>query len=240
MDNPIKAVYRALLRPIYARLDAIELQMRAQANRRFTALNQLAEYLVVSEVRGDYLEFGVASGLTFAHACNLFSADPFFRDMKFFALDSFEGLPRPQGLDAAGGFTSHFYESQYACGEEEFVRNLRRSGVATERVTLVKGWFDKSLTEENAEAHGIGKVAVAWVDCDLYESTVPVLRFLTPRLSNGAVVVFDDWSCFRNSPSFGEQRACREWLEQNPQISLHEFFSFGGHGRAFTVELSEP
>jgi len=76
---------------------------------------------------------------------------------------------------------------------------------------------------------------VAWIDCDLYDSTVPVLEYLAPRLTVGSVVVFDDWRCYRNHPDFGEQRACREWLQRNPRLSLRELLSFGWNGIAFTV-----
>lgn len=239
MDNPGKIIYRTLLKPIYARLAQIERRMQEPVNRRFVAVEEIADYLFGAQIPGDYLEFGVAWGTTFSYACNRFSMYPEHKDMRFFALDSFEGLPNPKGLDAVDGYTATFYESQFACSEEDFVRNLKRAGVNLDRVTLVKGWFDQSLTPENAAQHGIDKVAAAWIDCDLYESTVPVLKFITPRLSTGSVIAFDDWRCFRNSPDFGEQRACREWQAENPHIILHELYSFGWHGIAFTVELAE-
>ena len=239
MGNPVKNIYRTLLRPVYARLAEIERRMEEPPNRRFVAVEEIADYLFGAQIPGDYLEFGTAWGRTFSYACNRFSLYPEHNGMKFFALDSFEGLPRPKGLDAVDGYTATFYESQFACSEEEFIENLKRARVNLDRVTLVKGWFDKSLTPENAARHGIDKVAAAWIDCDLYESTVPVLKFITPRLSTGSVIAFDDWRCFRNSPEFGEQRACREWLAENPHITLHELYSFGWHGIAFTVELAE-
>jgi len=171
--------------------------------------------------------------MTFSYACKTMS--PVFKDMNFFALDSFEGLPKPQGIDAKDGYTSTFYEGQYSCSEDQFKSNLEKKGVDLGRVTTVKGWFNASLTDENAKKFHINKVAAAWIDCDLYESTVPVLDFLTPRISVGTVLLFDDWRCFRNLPDYGEQKACREWLAKNPQITLHELFSFGWHGIAFTV-----
>src|SRR6185295_17923084 len=188
MGNPIKAAYRTLLSPIYRRLNAIEQSLQNQPlpqppyNRRHRAIDDLAEYLIVGEVRGDYLEFGVASGSTFGHACRAFSAHPFFDQMRLIALDSFEGLPQPTGLDAEGGYSSHFHRSQYACSEPQFIANLTDAGIDMSRVITVKGWFDESLTIEMAADHGITKIAAAWIDCDLYESTVPVLRFITPFL----------------------------------------------------------
>src|SRR5262245_22563464 len=242
----MKALYQALLRPVYrrlARLEAAEDERRQQVqplfrqqlNRRFMAIDEIVDYLGGAEIAGDYLEFGVYRGETFAHACRRFAAPP-FAHMKCIALDSFQGLPKPTGIDARDGYTGSFHEAQFACRPEEFLANLERAGVDLARVALVKGWFAESLTPTTAQAFGIDKVAVAWIDCDLYESTVPVLEFLTRRLSPGAVIAFDDWRCFRNRPDCGQQLACRQWLAKNPSIVLRELFSFGWHGMAFTFD----
>lgn len=237
MTNPIKLIYRALLKPIYARLNELEYAREQPFNRRWVAINYLADYLAGADLPGDYLEFGVFQGATFAHAFNRMRG--LFKDMRFFAFDSFEGLPATKGLDSVDGFTSKFYESQFSCSEEEFLANLQRLDVDLSRVKTVKGWFDETLNPETATRLGIEKIAAAWIDCDLYESTVPILKFITPYLSTGSVVLFDDWRCFRNLPTLGEQRACHEWLTENPQIKLRELFSFGWHGIAFTVDISE-
>lgn len=220
----------ALLKDIYARLRQVEYR---SFNRRFYAIEQLTEYLIGASISGDYLEFGVFQGTTFIHAYKYIS--PHLKDMKFIAFDSFEGLPPPRGIDAANGYSSHFYENQFSCSEEDFIRNLGLNGVDMKKVKTVRGWFNETLSPEKIKEYGIDKIAAAWIDCDLYESAVPVLKFMTNHLTVGSVIVFDDWRCFRNHPDFGEQRACREWLEANPSIKLQELFSFGWHGIAFTV-----
>jgi len=202
-------------------------------NRRYEAVYDMADYLVGAQLPGHYCEFGVYRGATFSYAYRLLSG--LFPGMRFFAADSFEGLPKPKGLDALDGYTSNFHENEFACTEEDFITNLKRNGVNLDRVQTVKGWFDQTLSDGKAEEYGIEKIAAAWIDCDLYESTVPVLNFILPHLIVGSVIVFDDWKCFRNLPDFGEQRACREWLADNPQLTLNELFSFGSHGLAFTV-----
>jgi O-methyltransferase len=217
-----------------ARLDALEQRFSTYHRERFNCLDKLADYLVGAQLAGDYYEFGVSRGITFAYAMRLMQG--LFPEMRFIALDSFEGLPTPQGQDAVGGYTSGFQPGEFACSEQDFLANVSLSGGRPERITTVPGWFDKSLAPGAPKIAGLAKVAAAWIDCDLYESTVPVLRFLTDRLSIGSVLLFDDWRCFRNLPDRGEQRACREWLEQNPQIKLREFVDFGFHGVSFTVE----
>jgi hypothetical protein len=227
----------ALLADVYRRLDEIgRRQERIEYhafNRRFYAVEQIAEYLIGAQIPGDYFEFGVYKGMTFAHACKTMA--PLFPKMRFVACDSFEGLPAPRGIDAVDGYSSHFYERQFECPKEQVLANLRQENVDLSRVVVVEGWYDRTLNERTRGEHGLDRVAFAWVDCDLYESTVPVLKFIAPMLSIGSVVLFDDWRCFRNLPDFGQQRAVREWLESTPGLRLSELMSFGWNGLAFAV-----
>jgi hypothetical protein len=231
LRNPIRELY---LKDVYDKLAQLEYR---SFNRRFYAIEQVTEYLIGAQVPGDYLEFGVYQGTTFIHAYRWMSN--YFKEMKFFAFDSFEGLPSPSGIDRPNGYSSNFIQGQFACSEEEFIKNLVNSDVDLSRVRAIKGWFKETLTRPKVENYGIDKIAVAWVDCDLYESTVPVLEFITPHLTTGSVIVFDDWRCFRNSPDFGEKKACKEWLSRNKHIDLHELMSFGWNGMIFTAEIRE-
>ncbi len=216
-----------------ARLAALEHRLLSYHTNRWNAIDMLADYLVGAQLPGDYVEFGVFVGATFGYAVRTIA--PLFAEMQFIACDSFQGLPEPVGADAEAGYTSSFYKGQFACAESEFLEHLRASGTDLTRVRTIKGWFDCSLAPGNPEVDRIEKVAAAWIDGDLYESTVPVLDFLTSRLSVGSVLLFDDWRCYRNRVDLGEQRACAEWLARNPAITLNEFISFGFHGKAFTV-----
>lgn len=103
------------------------------------------------------------------------------------------------------------------------------------RVRIVDGFYENTLTSERKQELGIKRVAIAWIDCDLYSSTVPVLDFLSDVLVDGAVLCFDDWYCFNGRPDRGEQRACAEWLNAHPQIKLVEYQNFHWAGRSFIV-----
>lgn len=201
--------------------------------RRCVAIDEISGYLALAELPGDYLEFGVSTGHTFAYAFKTLSL--FSPKMRFVALDSFEGLPEAAGINKYEGYTGGFSRSDYVCAKDEFLAHMAARGVDLSRVITVEGWFDKTLTPAMAQENKIEKIAVAWIDCDYYKSTVPVLKFITPYLTVGSVIAFDDWRCFRNQPDRGEQRACAEWLEENPHIKLRELFSFGWNGLAFTV-----
>jgi O-methyltransferase len=212
----------------------LEQRFATYYRERYNCIDKLADYLVGAQLPGGYFEFGVSQGVTFSYAMRIMQG--LFPHMEFVALDSFEGLPAPSGQDAVQGYTSGFQAGEFACTRETFLSNVASAGGDINRVKIVEGWFDQSLAKGDRRTAELGKVAAAWIDCDLYESTIPVLDFLTDRLSVGTVLLFDDWRCFRNLPDRGEQRACREWLERNPQIALRDFVDFGFHGVSFTVE----
>lgn len=216
-----------------SRVAYLEERLLSYYKNRWDVVDKLADYLVGAQIPGDYLEFGVYMGTTFSYVCR--NMAPLFPEMRFVALDSFEGLPEPRGVDSQGNYTSGFTAGQFACDMHQFETNLVSSGIDMKRVSIIKGWFDNTLRPDNPESTSIKQVATAWIDCDLYESTVPILDFLTSRLSVGSVILFDDWRCYRNLADFGQQRACQEWLDRNPQLKLNEFVDFGFHGQGFTI-----
>ena len=194
---------------------------------REIALENAMEYVLHSRLEGAYAEFGVWQGRTISAAWHL--ARERRLTTAFWAFDSFSGLPEVAGRDASG--FQHFKQGEFAFGERAFRRRLKINGV--EGVNIVAGRFEESLTP--AVQNRVGKVAIAWIDCDLYESTVPVLRFLTPLLDEGTLLFFDDWYCYRANPDRGQQRAYHEWSASNPAIRTAPFLSIGWHGQSFVV-----
>jgi O-methyltransferase len=187
-------------------------------------------YARSEEVAGDYAEFGVWTGRTFVEAWRMGASLGGGR--RFFAYDSFEGLPDAGGIDGDG----RFKPGEFSYSRQAFEGRLRRARVPARDVEIVEGFYDDSLDPAAPEPR---EVAIAWVDCDLYASTVPVLDFLTDRLSQGSVLLFDDWFCFKGDATKGEARACGEWLERNPQFTLVPWRQFKWAGQAFIVRRSD-
>ena len=117
---------------------------------------------------------------------------------------------------------------------EAFEARLRRARVPPSAVTIVEGRFEETL--RHPEQIPLSRVGVAYIDCDLYASTVPVLDYLTSRLAPGSILTFDDWFTFRASPERGEMLACSEWLDRNPSIKLASWRQFHFVGQAFIVQ----
>jgi len=194
-----------------------------------TRMLSLAFKYVESEgVAGDYAEFGVWMGRTFIEAWRV--AAKYAVPRRFFAFDSFEGLPELDARDQGGPFTT----GQFRHSRAEFEARLRRAHMPSSAARIIEGRFEQTLLEP--ERIGLDHVAVAWIDCDLYASTVPVLDYLTPRLAPGSVLIFDDWFTFRASPGHGEMRACAEWLEHNPGVMLTPWRQFHFAGQSFIVQ----
>lgn len=209
-----------------------------------------ASFIAWNQVEGDYLEFGVFRGESFADAFRAIERNRrivaasvprsegfrrwFERAPRYFAFDSFAGLPEGEAARHPD-----YLPGAYACSEPQFLANLRGTGVDMARVITVPGMYDESLVPAIKTGHGLSRAAMVFIDCDLYESTVPVLDFITDLVGQGTIIVFHDWFRFKGSPLHGEQRACREWLTRNPHLELIEYWREGPQAISFLVNVKD-
>ena len=193
------------------------------------------KFVSSSHLDGDYLEFGVYEGFSFASAFH-FAQRQGLEEMKFFAFDSFQGLPKITGLDAQGGH--NFRQGQYSCSVDRFRKSLVAKGVDLNEVTIVPGWYQDVLNHQTKRNLTLSSAAVIYIDCDLYASTVSVLNFASDYIQDGTVIIFDDWCSFKGNPNRGEQRAFTEWLSQHKSIQAVPYSRFGHHGNSFILSLT--
>ncbi len=200
----------------------------------------VAEAIRLTKVSGDYYEFGVFAGFCLhraqkeAQACGL-------DYMNFWGFDSFQGLPEVRGVDAS---TGEFKTGDYACDQETVEILLSQNGIDWSRTKLIPGWYDESLKPEIIEQFGMKPAAVVLVDCDIYSSTVPVLKFLSPLLQAGTIILFDDYNNFKASDEKGERLAFKEFLQEHSEWRATPFKTFGEsniwtegpHGQSFIME----
>jgi O-methyltransferase len=170
------------------------------------------------QLRGDYLEFGVYKGTSFILASSS-AAKYRLNEMRYFAFDSFQGLPEGEGKVFAHG--------QFACSEQAFTHLITKAGVPIDNVVKVKGWYNESLTSDVKDKYHLDRAAIVHIDCDLYSSTKYVLSFIEDIVQVGTIIIFDDWSVFRNEHDqerFGELRAFSEWKLRS---AFRDFYEFG-------------
>jgi len=188
------------------------------------------KFIMANKIEGDYLEFGCFGGMTFRLAHKY--ARLLDLKMHFYAFDSFQGLPKPKGIDVH----TQWGEGAMSNSIADFKKILRSAGIKEVEYTLVPGFYSESLSEDKIAELKLKKAAFIYVDCDLYESTVPVLKFILPLLQTGTVIAFDDFYCFNGDPDCGEQLALREFLKQNPEVEVVDYTTFGWHGKSFIIK----
>jgi len=189
-------------------------------------------FLKSNNIQGDYLEFGCYEGATFALAYKYMCLAKL--NMRLFAFDSFRGYPKP--------VTSNVESSDLmginAVSVERFKKILEKRGMKATDYTIVPGFYAESL-KEGPHKLGLQSAAFVYIDCVLYESTVPVLNFILPLLQTGTIIALDDFYCYKGDPERGEQLAMKEFLQRNPQITLNDYLNIGWHGKSFIVKKSQ-
>jgi O-methyltransferase len=178
---------------------------------------------VPDEAFGDYLEFGVSRGTSLA-TMHRALAEAGLGRVRLFGFDSFLGLP-PEA--ATQGWSPGAFMSTLGATR----RYLTRAGVDWDRVTLVKGFFRDTLTEETRARLGLRKASLIMVDCDIYSAARECLRFCEPLIADRAVLFFDDWG---NDPE-GERRAFREFLAAFPDLSAEPLRAYIPAARVFLL-----
>ncbi len=177
----------------------------AMQEAEFLYAEHLLETLDREGVAGAVVEFGVYSGSNLEHLAR--SLERLGSGRELWGFDSFEGLPEPDPVRDGGVWEKGLYAADH-----DSVRAFLR---ADERpwMRLVKGWFAEALAAEPALS--LGPIAYARLDGDLYQSARECLDFLSPRLVDGAVLVFDDWAF---TWEMGEPLAFREWAGRHPEF----------------------
>lgn len=202
------------------------------------------------KIEGDYLEFGVFTGGSFIHAFkamkkafdNATIHDEWnteedckdrkllWNQLRFFAFDSFQGLPKLEGIDM---LSKDFTQAKYQSSLETFTMNLQQKGIPLNKIVTIPGWFEETLNKTTIEENKIANAAIINIDCDLYQSTKVVLNFISSIMVDGSILIFDDWFSFKGNPSLGEQRAFYEWAEQMTDWTFTQFQKEGTYRNSF-------
>ncbi|MBN3040490.1 MAG: hypothetical protein JW867_05135 [Candidatus Omnitrophica bacterium] len=119
------------------------------------------------------------------------------------------------------------------------MNNIKKARLDQSRVVCVEGFFDKTLTPNLKENKNLKIASLVHIDCDLYESAVPALRFITDLVETGTIIMFDDWNSFEADPERGVRKACSEWLISNPHITLEDWHWYGAYGKSFMVKAEK-
>ncbi len=176
-------------------------------------------------VEGDYVEFGCYKGDTSLLLAEVLregamsvekSVDKNVEELgksggkpvkKLWIYDSFEGLPEKtdadesvMGVDFKGG--------ELFVTKREVKERFLRAGLPVP--VIKKAWF-RNLTSEDVPE----RIAFAFLDGDFYESIRDSLKLVTPRMSEGGVLVVHDYT---NPALPGVRKAVDEWGGVNERM----------------------
>ena len=192
--------------------------------------------LAINKISGDYAEFGSYGGQTLRLAHKAMREAPTTLERHIWAFDSFDVLPEPEHpRDARWGRAGGASMGQ--TGVDQFHEAVARFDIPREDYTTVEGYYDQSLP-----AIGDGEprdLALAYVDCNMYSSTVSVMEFLAPRLKHGMIVAFDDYYDYSPDHLSGERAALHEFLAEHPEWHFQFYRHITWAGIAFVVERSD-
>jgi len=153
---------------------------------------------------GDVIECGIYQGATSVLMAKLLELR--HSDKTLFLCDSFQGLPEPdRQVDAS----ARFEKGAWSASRQEVEARLAHYNVL-DRCRILEGWFSDTLPglDEGQQ------FCFAYIDADLYTSTVDCLQQLWPRLVTRGAAVFDDY----HHPSGGVRRAVDDWMADTGEV----------------------
>ena len=225
----------------------IENNQRFRQSQKFEFYRNAMDYITGNHIGGSYFEFGTHRARTFTMVMGL---DDFYaKNMgataggltpksgggfmdKYYAFDSFEGWPEEVNVREM----PQYKPGGAKTASDEFLNLLTSYGQSTERVELIKGFYDESLikslatrfVEENVKA------SLLTVDCNLYESYKAVFAWVDPFMQPGTVLYLDDFNTYRAQPDLGPKLAFNEYKKQT-KWKFEPFLPVGWYGYSFIV-----
>lgn len=151
-----------------------------QVRTILTELERVIDY----GAEGDVVEFGCYIGTTSIFLQRLLLATSSNKTLHVY--DSFEGLPPKTDKDASVA-GDQFAAGELAVSKKQFVQTFAKAGVR--QPIIHKSWFNE-LTQKDIPQN----IAFAFLDGDFYSSIHDSLKLVLPRLTEGAVVVVDDYA----------------------------------------------
>ena len=185
----------------------------------------LGRYVVENNIEGDIIECGVAMAGNFASMILGAISLPQGESRKFWGFDSFVGIQlagkkdtQQAGIGAITHNTDVSYEDLLVSSgitshsKQQVENNLTNWGLNKLNIELVEGWVQNSipLVDDRIE-----KISILRLDMDVYHPTIYCLQKWWDKISDGGIVIIDDWALD------GVRIACYEFFEKrgiNPEI----------------------
>lgn len=154
---------------------------------RLVALGWALEGVLQAGVPGAVVELGCYAGHASVWLGDLM-VDAVHRGVtgtrELVLFDSFQGLPAPGPMDSSPD-GALLRAGDLAASEQEVRHRFTRHGLPEPRI--VAGWIADTVDQLP------DRIALAYLDLDLYEPTLVGLEAVWPRLAEGGVLLLDDY-----------------------------------------------
>jgi O-methyltransferase len=182
--------------PLYRR----SVECTAASAERLYAVYLAMRYIVAAGVEGDIVECGVwRGGNCMLAALTLMALGDESRSVWLY--DTFSGMTDPTERDrdvyggAAGDMRGQTFSAegrptpfQFVASRDEFAANMAATGFPAHRAHYVEGPVEETLPAQRPR-----RIALLRLDTDWYASTSHSMRHLYPLLSQGGVLLLDDY-----------------------------------------------
>ena len=212
--------------------------LEIESHWRASCVKQLIEKCDAGCERKDIYQFGVFTGNSMSAIARAFHrANTNFSRM--WGFDSFSGMPNdgtnnktPIALGKGdpyeyyaskdwrpGKFNPASYYGSSNFAQQEWGLQLL---VDDPRVSFVKGFFEKSLTDATAAMLPFREALYVDIDVDLYSSTVQVLEWMlkSKLIVKGTVLGYDDWG---TGGEQGQKKAHNDVLNRFPGFEVRQY-----------------
>lgn len=189
------------------------------------------DFLYAHKLDCDYYEFGCHKARTFRMALTE-ARKKNFKDINFYAFDSFEGLP-----DVQTNFEHSivYAPGELSTGENDFMQIIKEHGLFVNSVKTVKGFYEDSLNDtlKNKLMSIKSKISLVTLDCSLYNSFVCAFNFIEDFIQEGTIIYIDDYRVtYKGSPIQGAAKAFKEF-EKKSKFAYEPFLDIGWFGKSF-------
>jgi hypothetical protein len=182
------------------------------------ALIEAVKYVINGEIRGAIVECGVwRGGSMMAAALTLIKMNAKKRNL--FLYDTYAGMTEPMEEDvnlfrekASKLYSQSIKKKQgldicswHNASLEEVKSNLLNLGYPNDRIFFIQGKVEDTIPLQIPE-----NISILRLDTDFYESTRHELDHLFPRLSEGGVLIVDDYGFWQ-----GQKKAVDEYFRKN-------------------------
>ncbi len=181
---------------------------------KFYNIYKIWNNIRLDSISGDYIEFGIFKGKALLHSVKTYKK--IFKgkkDIQFYGLDSFEGFP----VDNHNFYTkANFLVSfEKVCSDFKKYKNVK----------IYKGYFQEIVETSEFENKTFSFV---FVDCDIYESSLDVFKYIENRINKGGFLMIDDFTSIdKNGNSI--YKAFNETLDKDKFV----YFSSYSSGRIY-------